>query len=72
MFQKMDTDTLGNGAVIEGGKTGYTDEAQLCLDSLAVIQGDEYILVTAHAEGNHYTEPYHILDAYTVYGQITG
>lgn len=72
MFQKMDTDTLSNGAVIEGGKTGYTDEAQLCLASLAVIQGEEYILVTAHAEGNHHTEQFNILDAYSVYGQITG
>ena len=70
LFGKMKSDTLENGAVIEGGKTGFTDEAQLCLASLAKIQGEEYILVTAYAKGNHHTEPYHILDACAVYAQI--
>jgi D-alanyl-D-alanine carboxypeptidase (penicillin-binding protein 5/6) len=72
LFQNLATDTLDNGGVIEGGKTGFTDEAQLCLASLASVNGQEYILVTAHAEGDHYTEPYHVLDAVNAYSQISG
>ena len=41
--------TLENGAVIEGGKTGFTDEAGQCLVSFAEYGGEEYILVTAEA-----------------------
>lgn len=53
-----------------GGKTGYTKEAGLCLASLAEVEGKEYILVTAKANGTHQTEPFHILDALDVYSQI--
>ena len=69
MFKKMDTQDVNNG-IIEGGKTGYTEEAQLCLASLAKIDGKEYILVTANADGNPQTEQFNILDAFTVYNQI--
>ncbi|MGI6010776.1 MAG: D-alanyl-D-alanine carboxypeptidase family protein [Ruminococcus sp.] len=55
---------------ILGGKTGYTQEAGLCLASLAQIGGKEYILVTAGAAGTHQTEPFHVLDAVNVYKQI--
>lgn len=58
------------GGEILGGKTGYTDEAGLCLASLAGIGDGEYILVTAKAEGTHETEPFHILDAVSVYSRI--
>ena len=58
------------GAVLLGGKTGYTSQAGLCLASFANIDGREYILVTAGAEGNHYTDPFHIEDAFAVYQQI--
>ena len=58
------------GGRILGGKTGYTDEAGLCLASLAEVGGREYILVTAKADGTHWTEPYHILDAVEVYTRI--
>lgn len=60
-----------DGGRILGGKTGYTNEAGLCLASLAEKNGTEYILVTAGAAGNHYTEPYHIQDAFTVYEKIS-
>lgn len=66
MFQCMDTNEVNGGKII-GGKTGFTDEAGLCLASLAEINGKEYILVTAGAEGNHQTEPFHILDARKIY-----
>ena len=56
--------------MILGGKTGYTDEAGLCLASLAEISGQEYILVTAGAGGSHQTEPYNILDAVEVYQRL--
>lgn len=61
-----------NGGEIEGGKTGFTDEAGLCLASLANINGREYILVTAGAEGNHETDPYHVEDARFIYNQLGG
>lgn len=69
MFSKM-TDYSVNGGEIAGGKTGYTDEAGLCLASEAVIGGEEYILVTAGAKGSGYTDPYHIMDAFTIYNQV--
>lgn len=58
------------GVMLLGGKTGYTSQAGMCLASFASIGGREYILVTANAEGNHYTEPLHIEDALNVYYQI--
>ncbi len=69
MFKKIDSRDVNNGT-IEGGKTGYTEEAKLCLSSLAKIDGKEYILVTANADGSPYTEQFNILDAFTVYNQI--
>lgn len=70
MFQKMNSRELSNGGAIEGGKTGYTDAAQLCLGSLAKVGEEEYVLITVHAVGNQTTDPYHILDAFAVYNQI--
>ena len=69
MFQSLEDREVADGEIL-GGKTGYTKEAGLCLASLARIHGKEYILVTAKAEGNHETEPFHILDAVSVYNQI--
>lgn len=69
MFQHMDSAAVTGGEIL-GGKTGYTKEAGLCLASLAQIHGKEYILVTAKANGSHETEPFHILDAVSVYNQI--
>lgn len=69
MFQELGDPALNAGEIL-GGKTGYTEEAGLCLASLAVVNGKEYILVTAGASGNHQTEPYHIWDAVNVYNQI--
>ena len=53
-----------------GGKTGYTSQAGLCLASFACIHGREYILITGEAQGDHTTDPYHVEDAFSVYGQI--
>lgn len=69
MFQAMDNAGITDDDIL-GGKTGYTEKAGLCLASLARIEGREYILVTAKADGNHYTKPYHVMDAENVYDQI--
>lgn len=69
MFQNMDNTKVTGGEIL-GGKTGYTDEAALCLASLAQVNGTEYILVTTNAPGSHSTEQLHILDAIDVYNRI--
>ncbi len=71
MFQSLNSlDRPDETDGILGGKTGYTSEAGLCLASLAEIDGVSYILVTAGADGDHHTDPYHVMDAVNVYGQI--
>lgn len=70
MFKRLETPVLANGGVIEGGKTGYTSDAGLCLASLAKIADEEYILVTTGAEGDHTTEQFNLLDALDVYNRI--
>lgn len=69
MFENIKNPGI-NGGKILGGKTGYTDEAGLCLASLATENGKEYILVTAGADGNHKSEQYDITDAFAVYNSI--
>ncbi len=69
MFKYMDSPAVTGGEIL-GGKTGYTREAGQCLASLASVNGKEYILVTAKADGSHETEQFHILDAKNVYSQI--
>lgn len=63
------TDPSVTGGQILGGKTGFTNEAGLCLASFAEIEGKEYILVTAGAQGAA-GEQYHIEDAKTVYNRL--
>lgn len=60
---------LKNGQII-GGKTGYTPEAGLCLASIAEINGEEYILVTANAQTKSSLENYHMDDAKKIYNGI--
>lgn len=59
-----------NGGTILGGKTGYTEEAGLCLASLAEIYDKYYILVTAGAEGTPGYQAAHLTDAVSVYGRM--
>lgn len=70
MFKNLTSPELSNGTIL-GGKTGYTSQAGLCLASLADIDGSEYILVTAGADGNHSTEQYNIEDAIYTYSKLT-
>lgn len=69
MFSALDSSEFYGGYFL-GGKTGFTDEAGLCLASLAEVGGKEFILVTTGADGTHYTEPYHIYDAETIYESL--
>ena len=69
MFAKLNNQNITGGEIL-GGKTGYTEEAGLCLASLAKVDNQEYILITTGAEGDQYTEQYNIIDALAVYNSI--
>lgn len=70
LLGKLNETELPAGTRIEGGKTGYTAAAGLCLASLASVNGKEYILVTLAAPGDHGTEQYNIRDAVQVYRKL--
>ncbi len=53
-----------------GGKTGYTGEAGQCMASFAEVDGNEYLLITAKADGAAVSMPYHMIDAESIYEQI--
>ncbi|GFP76547.1 D-alanyl-D-alanine carboxypeptidase family protein [Clostridium fungisolvens] len=69
MFEELNNQNIIGGEVL-GGKTGYTDEAGLCLASLAKVGKQEYIMISAGAKGDHHTKQYNITDALTVYNSI--
>lgn len=69
LLSRLDGGEVTGGQIL-GGKTGYTDAAGLCLASLAVVNGKEYILVTLGAPGNHATEQTNIMDAVQVYRRL--
>lgn len=68
MFKSLSDSTVTGGKIM-GGKTGFTDDAGLCLASFAEIEGREYILVTAGAAGNT-GAALHVQDAVTVYNRL--
>lgn len=70
LFKSLPDSDIGKVALL-GGKTGYTSKAGLCLASMAEIGGNEYIMVSAGAEGSHATEQYNITDALSVYSLIS-
>lgn len=65
VFNGKNKTHIPNGTLL-GGKTGSTDEAGYCLASLAEVESQEYILVTAHAprDGNN------IEDAVKAYSRL--
>lgn len=65
MFSRMYGDEVEN-VTIEGGKTGYTDEAQHCIATFAVKSGHEYIAVAAK-EDDKWGSVYDIFDIYEKY-----
>jgi D-alanyl-D-alanine carboxypeptidase (penicillin-binding protein 5/6) len=66
-FKHLTTTNLSNGALYEGGKTGYTSEALQTLASIAKYGEDEYIMVTAHGSGVAHAN---IDDAVTLYSRL--
>ncbi|HBM80740.1 MAG TPA: D-alanyl-D-alanine carboxypeptidase [Clostridiaceae bacterium] len=69
MFKELKYRGITGGKIL-GGKTGYTDEAGLCLASFAEEGKQEYILVTAGAKGDNKSEQYNITDALSVYNSL--
>ncbi|MCI1858152.1 MAG: D-alanyl-D-alanine carboxypeptidase [Sporolactobacillus sp.] len=69
MFAELDNRRISGGKIL-GGKTGYTDEAGLCLASLAQVDQQEYMLISAGAKGDHHSQQYNITDALAVYNSI--
>ena len=51
---------------ILGSKTGYTNNAGLCLASLAQYDGSNYLLITANADYTNH-RPNHIIDTVNLY-----
>ena len=66
MFNHLPDPTVTGGKIL-GGKTGFTNDAGLCLASYAEIDGTEYILVTA---GAFSAGTPHIDDAVTIYNRL--
>lgn len=60
---------LWNGTFI-GSKTGYTLEAGCCMISIAQIEGDYYMVISAYADGNPLNDHFHLEDAKRIYNQI--
>lgn len=71
MFQEMEQSGAASDYIL-GGKTGYTSEAGLCLASVGTARDKTYALITAKADGSHDTQPYHILDAVSVFQKLNG
>lgn len=69
LFESLDTIDSAHSYIL-GGKTGYTQYAGLCLASLASVDGINYIMVSANADGDHNTEPHHVQDHLTVYSRL--
>ena len=76
MFTKFDNSgistTMANGLSVQGGKTGFTDEAGQCLASFGSLNGMEYILVTTGAPAQNGSEIMSLQDAETIYSRISG
>lgn len=59
-----------NNGVIVGGKTGFTNEAALCLASIAEINGQLYMFISTGASDYSPDGPPHISDARHVYNDV--
>lgn len=65
LFSRM----FGNempGVIVKGGKTGYTDEAENCVETFADVNGKTYILVIAGDKTN-WNAIYDTLSIYSTY-----
>ena len=55
-----------DSSIIKGAKTGFTDEAGLCMASISTLSDVDYLLVTCGANSKDNT-PHQLLDAITIY-----
>lgn len=67
---KEKNDLALNRGTLLGGKTGYTKDAGLCLASIAEIDGELYLLISARANGDPSTEQFNLSDAKMLYNQL--
>lgn len=65
-FSRMYGDEMPD-VTIQGGKTGYTDEAGNCIESFAEINGETFILVMCGCT-DKWSAVYDTLSIYSVYG----
>ncbi len=65
-FKSVENEDVTGGKIL-GAKTGYTEEAGLCMASMAEIDGQDYILVTAGWTNEEDVGNYHFTDAFTAY-----
>lgn len=56
---------------IKGNKTGFTEEAGVCLSTLSVINNTNIISITINAPYNLYSYTKHIEDTYHIYENIS-
>ncbi len=70
LFRKMSVNAMEDVFLL-GGKTGFTDEAGLCLATLASCNQQEYILITAGAKARNAAQAFHIIDAVHFYTELT-
>lgn len=70
LFRKMSVNAMEDVFLL-GGKTGFTDEAGLCLATLASCNQQEYILITAGAKARNASQAFHIIDALHFYTELT-
>ncbi len=68
LFNNVEDPHVTEGILL-GGKTGFTNEAGLCLASYARIGGQDYIFVTAGAPAGT-GNPLHVEDAMNVYERV--
>lgn len=68
MFRCLKSAKVGKATIL-GGKVGFTDEAGLCLASLAEEEGTEYILVTAGVKDLYRGEIHDALETYGILGE---
>ena len=69
-FRKISVNAMKDVFLL-GGKTGFTDEAGLCLATLASCNQQEYILITAGAKARNAAQAFHIIDALHFYTELT-
>lgn len=64
-------DSSPNDAVILGGKTGYTDDAGLCLAVYGEADGITYVSIVLGVEGNHRTEQKQVNDTIYLFNKFS-